>query len=68
MSNSAATHPDNDRVHPAAEYYIARAEDHLRPSRAGDQRQDHLFHAATRILMAVTWPRKNIRVTRGKVA
>jgi hypothetical protein len=28
MSNGAATHPDNDWVHRAAEYYIVRAEDH----------------------------------------
>ena len=28
MSNGAATYPDNDWVHRAAEYYIVRAENH----------------------------------------
>ena len=28
MSNGAGTHPDNDWVHRAGEYYIVRAEDH----------------------------------------
>ena len=54
MSNGAATHPDNDWVQRAPEYHSAPTEDHLRLSPAGDQRQDHLSHTATRMLMAVT--------------
>jgi len=42
------THPDE--IATAA----ARAEEHLRLLRDGDQRQDHLSHAATRLLMALT--------------
>jgi len=33
---------------------IGRAEEHLLLWRDGDQRQDHLSHAATRLLMALT--------------
>jgi hypothetical protein len=43
MRVGAANHPDIDR-----------AEEHLRLLHEGDQRQDHLSHAATRLLMALT--------------
>ena len=54
MRDGAATHPDNDWVGRAPEYHVGRAEEHLRLLREGDQRQDHLSHAATRLLMALT--------------
>jgi hypothetical protein len=54
MRDGAATHPDNDWVRRPPEYHIGRVEEHLRLWREGDQRQDHLSHAATRLLMALT--------------
>lgn len=53
MRDGATTHPDNDWVRRTPEYHIGRAEEHLRLLREGDQRQDHLSHAATRLLMAL---------------
>jgi dATP/dGTP diphosphohydrolase len=54
MHDGAASHPDNDWIRRTAEYQIDRAEEHLRLLHDGDQRQDHLSHAATRLLMALT--------------
>jgi len=45
---------DDDWVRRSPEYHISRAQEHLRLLREGDQRQDHLSHAATRLLMALT--------------
>jgi hypothetical protein len=36
------------------EYHLGRAEEHLRLLREGEQLEDHLAHAATRLLMALT--------------
>jgi hypothetical protein len=54
MRDGAASHPDNDWVRRDPDYHIGRAEEHLRLLREGDQQQDHLSHAATRLLMALT--------------
>jgi hypothetical protein len=54
MRDGAATHPDNDWVRRRPEYHLGRAEEHLRLWRDGDQLQDHVSHAATRLLMALT--------------
>ena len=54
MKDGAATHPSNDWANWPAEYHVARATGHLRLLAEGDQRQDHLSHAATRLLMALT--------------
>jgi Domain of unknown function (DUF5664) len=54
MRAGAATHPDNDWVRRGPDYHIGRAEEHLRLLREGDQFQDHLSHAAIRLLMALT--------------
>ena len=54
MRDGAQSHPDNDWIRRTPEYHIGRAEEHLRLLREGDQRQDHLSHAATRLLMALT--------------
>jgi hypothetical protein len=54
MRNGAATHPDNDWIQRSPEYHLGRAEEHLRPWRDGDQLQDHVSHAAMRLLMALT--------------
>ena len=54
MRDGAATHPDNDSVRRSLEYHLDRAEEHLRLWRDGDQLQDHVSHAATRLLMALT--------------
>ena len=53
MRDGVATHPDNDWVRWPPDYHLARAEQHLRLLRDGDQQQDHLSHAATRLLMAL---------------
>jgi hypothetical protein len=54
MRDGAAKHPDNDWVQRSPDYHLARAEENLRLLHDGDQRQDHLSHAATRLLMALT--------------
>ena len=53
MHGGAIKHPDNDWVRRRPDYHVARAEEHLRLLREGDQRQDHLAHGATRLLMAL---------------
>ena len=54
MRDGVATHPENKWVRRSIEYHLARAEQHLRLLRDGDQQQDHLSHTATRLLMALT--------------
>jgi hypothetical protein len=54
MRDGAASHPDNDWVRRSVEYHRARAEQHLRRLHDGSQAEDHLAHAATRLLMALT--------------
>jgi hypothetical protein len=54
MRYGAAMHPDNDWVSRESDYHIGRTEEHLRLLQEGDQHQDHLSHAATRLLMALT--------------
>jgi len=54
MRDGALIHPDNDWIHRSPEYHLARAEEHLRLLHQGDQQQDHVSHAATRLLMALT--------------
>jgi hypothetical protein len=54
MREGAATHPDNDWTRRSPEYHLGRVEEHLRLWRDGDQLQDHVSHAATRLLMALT--------------
>ncbi len=54
MREGAATHPDNDCVGRSPDYHLGRAEEHLRLWRDGDQLEDHMSHAATRLLMALT--------------
>jgi hypothetical protein len=54
MRHGAASHPDNDWLKRAPEYHIRRALEHMRLWQDGDQQQDHISHAATRLLMALT--------------
>ncbi len=54
MRAGATTHPENDWLTRDPEYHVERAELHLQLLREGDQQQDHLSHAATRLLMALT--------------
>jgi hypothetical protein len=54
MRNGVATHPDNDWVRRTPDYHVGRAVEHLRELRDGDQQPDHIAHAATRLLMALT--------------
>jgi hypothetical protein len=54
MHDGVAKHPDNEWVRRPVEYHLGRAEEHLRLLRDGDQREDHVAHAATRLLMALT--------------
>ena len=54
MRDGVATHPDNEWIHRGVQYHLGRAEEHLRLLHEGDQQQDHLSHAATRLLMALT--------------
>jgi len=54
MRDGVATHPDNEWIRHSVDYHLVRAEEHLRLLHEGDQQQDHLSHAATRLLMALT--------------
>jgi hypothetical protein len=54
MREGAATHPDNDWIRRSPDYHLARVEEHLCLWRDGDQLQEHVSHAATRLLMALT--------------
>ena len=54
MRDGVAKHPDNEWVRRTVDYHIGRAEEHLRLLRHGEQLEDHLAHAATRLLMALT--------------
>ena len=54
MKHGAASHPDNDWVRRTPEYHIQRAREHLSLWQEGDQLQNHIAHAATRLLMALT--------------
>ena len=54
MRDGVATHPDNEWVRRSVDYHLSRAEEHLRLLHDGDQQQDYLSHAATRLLMALT--------------
>ena len=54
MRDGVATHPDNEWVRRPVDYHLGRAEEHLRLLHEGDQREDHVAHAATRLLMALT--------------
>jgi hypothetical protein len=54
MREGAASHPHNDWIGRSPEYHIGRAEKHLLRRREGDQQEDHLSHAVTRLLMALT--------------
>ena len=44
----------NEWVRRSVDYHIGRAEEHLLLLRDGEQLEDHLAHAATRLLMALT--------------
>ena len=54
MRDGVATHPDNDWLRWSADYHLARAQQHLRRLHDGSQAEDHLVHATTRLLMALT--------------
>ena len=54
MKHGATSHPTDDWNSRPFEYHAARAREHLRLWSEGDQQQDHLSHAATRLLMALT--------------
>jgi hypothetical protein len=54
MRDGGDTHPDNDWLRRSVEYHLGRAEAHLRLLRDGEQREDHVAQAATRLLMALT--------------
>ena len=54
MRDGAASHPNNDWIGRTPQFHVGRAEDHLRQLHEGDQQQNHLAHAVTRLLMALT--------------
>jgi hypothetical protein len=56
MREGAISHPTDDWVDQTPQYHIQRARLHLSLLCNGDQasREDHLSHAATRLLMALT--------------
>jgi hypothetical protein len=54
MRDGVTKHPDNEWTRRTVEFHIKRAEEHLKLLREGDQQEDHIAHAATRLLMALT--------------
>lgn len=54
MRDGAATHGDGEWTRHSMKYHLARAEDHLRLLRGGDQQEDHVAHACCRLLFALT--------------
>jgi hypothetical protein len=54
MRDGGASRPDGEWLRRSVDYHLSRAEEHLRLLHEGDQREDHLSHAATRLLMALT--------------
>ena len=54
MRDGVAKHPDNEWARRSVDYHIGQAEEHLLLLRDGEQLEDHLAHAATRLLMALT--------------
>ena len=53
MRRGARTHREGEWKEASAEFHVGRAEQHLKLLREGSQRQDHLAHAATRLLLAL---------------
>jgi hypothetical protein len=53
MRLGATTHREGEWMEAPAGFHIGRAEEHLKLLHDGDQRQDHLAHAATRLLLAL---------------
>lgn len=54
MRDGVSKHPDNEWQRRTPDYHLQRAEEHLRLLHEGEQLEDHLAHAATRLLMALT--------------
>jgi hypothetical protein len=54
IRQGAASHPLEEWRSLPFEYHVGHAIEHLRQWQEGDGRQDHLSHAATRLLMALT--------------
>ena len=54
MRHGVAKHPDNEWTRRSPDYHVGRAVEHLRLLQDGEQLEDHLAHAATRLLMALT--------------
>jgi hypothetical protein len=54
MRNGVTKHPDNEWTRRGSDYHVGRALEHLRLLQEGEQLEDHLAHAATRLLMALT--------------
>jgi hypothetical protein len=54
MVEGSQTHREGEWREHAPQFHIGRAIEHLRLWREGDQRQDHILHAACRLLMAVS--------------
>ena len=53
MRVGAATHSDGEWARRSVNFHLARAEQHLRQLRGGNQQEDHLAHACCRLLMAL---------------
>jgi hypothetical protein len=54
MRDGVNKHPDNEWISRDLDYHVGRAVEHLRLLQDGEQLEDHLAHAATRLLMALT--------------
>jgi hypothetical protein len=53
LDHGRRKHPDNDGFRAPAAFHIERARKHLQAIADGDRSEQHLEHAATRLLMAI---------------
>jgi hypothetical protein len=53
MERGRLKHPDDDGLRQPAAFHIERARRHLDEMARGDRSEDHLSHAATRLLLAL---------------
>jgi hypothetical protein len=54
MRTGIAAHPENDWTEVSPEHHVRKAHEHLQLWCEGDEQEDHVAHAATRLLMALT--------------
>jgi hypothetical protein len=62
MEEGARTHPSGEWWRCPPEYHVARATRHLRLYHEADTSEDHIAHAATRLLMALQIRERELQI------